>query len=275
MNLRRWQAFAVGGLFLILAGLISLTSDPRSVATGPEVVLREVVAPVQTVFATVSRWGRELFLALDSFGELREENSRLRQEVAALRAQAREYEQLVRENERLRETLGLRDRLPYTTVVAQVVARSAEHWFSTATINRGSDDGLRPGQAVINAQGVVGHVESVTPNTARVLLLVDPKSAVGGMIEGSEIPVLVEGTGDPSGRRAVVRPLVHGALVEPGDIVVTSGLSQIFPRGLLIGTVESASEAGSELRVQGVLTPAVDFGWLDWVVVIVGPEGAP
>ena len=275
MNFRRWQAFAVGVLFLILAGLISLTSDPRSVATGPEVVLREVVAPVQTVFATVSRWGRELFLTLDSFGELREENMRLRQEVAALQAQVREYEQLGRENERLREILGLRMRLPYTTVVAQVVARSAEHWFSTATINRGSDDGLRPGLAVINAQGVVGHVESVTPNTARVLLLTDPKSAIGGMIEGSEIPVLVEGTSDPSGRRAIVRPLVHGAPLKPGDTVVTSGLSQIFPRGLLIGTVESASEVGPELRVQGVLRPAVDFGWLDWVVVIVDPEGAP
>lgn len=275
MNFGRWHALAVGILFLILAGLISLTSDPRSVASGPEVLLREAITPVQTVFATVSRWGREVALALGSFGTLREENRELRQEVAALQAQVRDLQQQARENERLRELLELRQRLPHRTVVAQIVARSAEHWFSTATINRGSNDGLRPGLAVINAQGVVGHVESVTPNTARVLLLIDPKSAVGGMIEGSETPVLVEGTSSPAGRRGIVRPLVHGASLEPGDTVVTSGLSQIFPQGLLIGTVESVGQGASELQVQGVLKPAVDFSWLDWVVVIADPEDAP
>lgn len=274
MNFGRWHALAVGFLFLVLAGLIFLTSDPRSAASGPEIVLREVVAPVQTVFATVSRWGREVALSLGSFGRLREENRELRQEVAALQAQVRDLEQQARENARLREILGLRERLPPTTVVAQVVARSAEHWFSTATINRGSNDGLRPGLAVINAQGVVGHIESVTPNTARVLLLIDPKSAVGGMIEESQTPVLVEGTSDPAGKKAVVRPLVHDALLQPGDTVVTSGLSQIFPPGLLIGTVESVVEGATELQVRGVLRPAVDFSWLDWVVVIVDPEGA-
>ena len=177
----KWHALAVGLLFLVLAGLSYLTSDPRASISGPESVLREVVTPVQTGFATTARWSRARWRPRVPSVGLQEDNRLLRQEVAALRAELQALEEHRRENQRLREIAGLREYLPRHIVVAQVVARPYNQWFSSITLNRGSKDGLRPGLPVVNAQGVVGHVESVTANTARVLLLTDPKSAVGGM----------------------------------------------------------------------------------------------
>lgn len=268
----KWHALAVGLLFLVLAGLSYLTSDPRAAISGPEKVVREVVTPLQTGFATAARWIAGAVETVGSIGRLQEDNRLLRQEVAALRAELHVLEEHRRENQRLREIAGVREYLPYRVVVAQVAARPYNQWFSSVTLNRGASDGLKPGLPVINAQGVVGHVESVTANTARVLLLTDPDSAVGGMTVESEAPVLVEGTGDPAGREAIVRPLVWGAALAPGDRVVTSGLSHIFPKGLAIGEIESVSEDALGLKQQAVLRPYVDFNRLDWVAVILEAE---
>lgn len=268
MRPSKWHGLAVGLLLLVLAGLSYLTSDPRAAISGPESIVREVMAPLQTGMAAVSQWLAGAVETVGSIGRLQEDNRLLRQEVAALKAELQDLEELRRENERLREILGLRERLPHRVVVAQVAARPYNQWFSSITLNRGSKDGLRPGMPVVNAQGVVGHVESVTANTARVLLLTDPKSAVGGVTVDSEVPVLVEGTGDPAGRQAHVRPLVWGAELFPGDRVVTSGLSHIFPKGLAIGEIESVSQDALGLKQQAILRPYVDFNRLDWVAVI-------
>ena len=268
----KWHALAVGLLFLVLAGLSYLTSDPRAAISGPESVLREVMTPVQTGFTATARWITSAVETAGSIGRLQEDNRLLRQELAALRAEMQALEEYRRENERLREIMGIREHFPRRIVVAQVVARPYNQWFSSVTLNRGARDGLRPGLPVVNAQGVVGHVESVTANTARVLLLTDTKSAVGGMVVGSEVPVLVEGTGDPAGREALVRPLVWGSTLAEGDRVVTSGLSQIFPKGLPIGELESVSEDALGLKQQAILRPYVDFNRLDWVTVILEEE---
>lgn len=264
----KWQGLVVGLLLLVLAGLSYLTSDPRAAVSGPESLMREMMVPLQTGLSTVAHWLASAVETVVSIGRLREDNRLLRQEVAALQAELRALEELGRENERLREILGLRERLPHRVVVAQVAARPHNQWFSSVTLDRGANDGLAPGMPVVNAQGVVGHVESVTANTARVLLLTDPKSAVGGVTVESEVPVLVEGTGDPSGREALVRPLVWGAELAPGDRVVTSGLSHIFPKGLAIGEIESVREDALGLKQQAILRPYVDFNRLDWVAVI-------
>lgn len=268
----KWHALAVVALFLALAGLSYVTSDPRAAVSRPERWLRDAVAPVQAALSAAARWVEDTVETVAAVGRLQEENRALREEVARLQGQLRELEQIRRENERLRELAGVNQRLEREFVAARVIARSHSQWFSAVTINRGAVDGLRPGLPVVNAQGAVGHVESVTARTARVLLLTDLKSAVGGMIKDSEMPVLVEGTGDPAGREALVRPLVVGHRLEPGDEVVTSGLSHIFPKGVPIGVIEEVRDDAQGLKQLAVLRPHVDFTRLDWVTVILDGE---
>lgn len=268
MRASKWHAVAVVALFLVLAGLSYVTSEPRASVSPPEQLVREILAPVQAGFAAVARWVGGVAETVSSLGRLREENQALKEEIALLRRALGELEEYRRENQRLREIAGARERLAREAVAAQVVGRSYNQWFASVTLDRGADDGIKPGLPVVNAQGAVGHVESVTANTARVILLVDSKSAIGGVIKDSEVPVLVEGTGDPSGREALVRPLVAGHELAPGDEVVTSGLSHIFPKGVPIGVIEDVNEDALGLRQQAVLRPYVDFNRLDWVAVI-------
>lgn len=273
MRSRKVQAFVVGVLLLVLAGLSYVTSDPRGAISGPESLLREAVAPLQAGLTALSRLVGGAAETVASLGRLQEDNRLLRQELAALRVEMQALEEYRRENARLRELVGLRERLPRKTVAAQVVARPYNQWFSSVTINRGAQDGLRAGLPVVNSQGVVGYIESVTANTARVLLVTDPTSAVGGVVVGSEIPVLVEGTGDPAGREAVVRPLVWRSELEVGDEVVTSGLSQTFPKGLPIGVIDAVYQDELGLKQQAAIKLHVDFNRLDWVTVILETEG--
>lgn len=264
----RWYVIAVGLLCLVLSGLIYLTSDIRNRVSGPEAMLREVLAPMQYGLTSVSRWSTETFDTVRSLPGLRAENRDLRRTVALLEAQLFATRELRGENERLREMLELKPYLPARSVVARVVARPAEHWFSHVTINRGRSDGLEAGLPVVDTTGIIGQVESVTANTARVILLVDPKSAVGGVVVGTGEPVLVEGTGAPTGSEALVQPLVRDSRLNVGDEVVTSGLSRIFPKGLPIGRIVLLDTSRDGLQAQAVLKPHVDFTRLDWVSVI-------
>lgn len=267
----RWLVVGLGVLGLILAGLIYLTSGARSTVSVFELVLREVVAPVQAGLSGAAHWASETASAVRSFPRVQEENRRLRQRVAALEAQLWAVESVRRENRWLRESLGLKQYLPAETVVARVIARPAEQWFSAVTLNRGARDGLAPGMPVVAARGVVGHIESVTPNTARVILVTDARSAVGGSVRERDDPVLVEGSGNPAQQWALVRPLVRGAQLQVGDEVVTSGLSQIFPPGVPIGRIERVEEDETGLQRVGLLRPYVDLARLSWVTVIVSP----
>ena len=189
----------------------------------------------------------------------------LQPEIGGLRAS---LDRVNRENERLRELLELPPAPSYDTVIARVIARPANQWFSTITLNRGSRDGLSSALTVVSDGGVVGYVESVTPNSARVILLVDARSTFGGRLAGSNADVIVEGTGHPSGAEAVVRPLDQETTMTVGDRVETSGLSTIFPEGLPVGEIISVDPEQSGLRARAVLKPDVDFRKLDWVAVI-------
>lgn len=268
----KWHVVAAGTLCLFLAGLIFVTSSPREKSSLPEVALREGIAPVQSGLSAATSWIKEAAETIISLPRLREENRLLRQNVAALEAQLFATRVVMIENERLREALDIKELLPSPSVVARVVGRSAEHWFATVTLNRGARHGIREGLPVVDVRGVVGHVESVTPNSARVILLVDPKSAIGGVVLRNGAPVLVEGTGDPTGRRAMAHPLVRDSGLQVGDEVVTSGMSHIFPKGVPIGHIEAVHVHENGLQVQGVLRPYVDFTRLEWVSVLLDPD---
>lgn len=272
MKLEKWHALAVGVLFLILAGLIFLTSGVRTAVSVPEVLVRELLAPIQGGMSALSQSVAHGVGTLTSIGRLQEENRNLRQEVAALRAEVRAADQFRRENERLLALLDLEERLDRPAVAARVIARSVENWFGMITINRGSRAGLEAGLPVVNEGGVVGQVANVTPNTAQVVLLVDAKSAVGGVVYDSGAPVLVEGVSDPAGRALQVRPLVRDAVLTPGAEIVTGG-SSVFPKGVPIGVIAEVQADPSGMNTRATLVPYVDFGRLEWVTVLLETEG--
>ena len=206
-------------------------------------------------------WGRYV-----SLRHVADENLLLKQQVADLQVRLQEQRALARRSESLQALLEFRKAMPLPTLGAEVIAGDATPWFRTLTINRGTADGLDADLAVLAPSGVVGRVVGQPgTNAAKVQLLVDRNAAVGAMIERSRSTGVVTGEpGDPPLRLDYVSNLAD---VEIGDRVVTSGIEGIYPKGFLIGIVDSVRPGRGLYQEIGV-RPVVDFDALEDVLVV-------
>ena len=197
------------------------------------------------------------------------ENERLRQEVARLQIALQQERALAQQSRTLEQLLELRTEAELATVAAGVIAGSASPDFRTLTIDKGTRDGLRPDMAVIAPAGIVGRIITPSTRAAKVQLLIDRNAAAGALIERSRAQGVVEGTGGDLRLNYVSAT----ADVKVGDVVVTSGIDGIYPKGFVVGQIESV-ERGSGTFGAIVIRPAVDFSSLEAVLVVVTPAAA-
>ena len=152
---------------------------------------------------------------------------------------------------------------------ASVIARDYGTWMNTLMIDRGTDSGIKTYMPVIVPQGVVGFVSEVYLKTARVQLVLDPRTTVGGIVQRptSRVASMVSGNSGKQGVLSFIN-IAKEADVIKGDRVVTSGYGGVYPKGLLIGTVENVSDDLEKVSLDADIRPAVDFGHLEEVFVI-------
>jgi rod shape-determining protein MreC len=198
------------------------------------------------------------------------ENQRLSREVVRLLAQQRENKVLQRENEDLRRQLGFSARAAEDLVAGEVIARSRDGWWSTLRINKGAADGLKPDQAVISMDGLVGKTVSVSDRTADILLLSDPTCRVSAQILRTGSFGLVAGRGPSWEGQVVCRMefINKNVPIVPGDEVITSGLGGVFPKGLLIGYVDRVYTDRTGLYQYADLISQADLGVLHYVFAV-------
>ncbi len=185
--------------------------------------------------------------AWSSFVDLRrvgEENERLKSRLRDAEMQLLSQRASVEENARLRVYLDLKPRLPMPTLLADVVARNASPWFKTISIDKGAANGVVHGATVLSPSGVLGRVISVSRNSASVQLLVDRDSGAAVLTERGRVDGIVSGfQDDADGSPLLLMKYVPSlAAVTPGEVVVTSGLDQLFEKGLVVGTVLRVAE---------------------------------
>lgn len=260
---------------LVLTHLV-LVSRQVDVGGGTSLLERtvfRVLSPVQTgVGATV----RAVRGALASYVWLRgvaSENEALRGRLRAAEVELQRVREEAREAPRLRELLELRQVLPLQAVAGHVIARDGTPWFRTVTLDVGQRRGVRLDDAVISPTGVVGRVVEVGPEAAKVQLLLDRDSGVGARIERSRVTGVVGGQvgfADRGTSDLVMKYVPALADVVVGDVVVTSGLDRIFPKGLVVGRVRSAG-AGDGLFKELQVAPSAGFERLDEVLVLRPP----
>ena len=202
-------------------------------------------------------------------GRLRSENARLAAEVARLREENARLQEAAEEAARLRGLLAFKEQ-PYRTVAARLIGRDPGHWFDTLLVDRGLADGIRRNDPVLTSEGLVGHVIETAGSWARVLLIQDPRSAVGVFVGTGRDAGVAEGQGQPVLR---VRYLSRDAEIHPGDAVVTAGLGEIYPRGLPVGTVVGVMRTEGELFQEAVVRPGADLSHVEEMLILVG--GAP
>ena len=141
----------------------------------------------------------------------------------------------------------------------------ASPWFRSALVDRGQVDGVRAGMPVISEQGLVGLVRATSTTAARTMLVVDRQSAIDGTVQRSRTRGLVRGRGTDQLEFEFV---ARGHDVEVGDLVMTSGLGGVYPKGLRMGEVVEILDPGSQLMQTALIEPAVDFGRLEQVFVM-------
>lgn len=251
--------------------LASLQAQGKYKFVFVEKFLTTVLAPVQSIVSNVGFSFRRVGLSTGELMTAYRDNQALRAENEEIRQNNLNVTEIMAENVRLRSMLDYKKITnQFDFVTAAVVGRDIGTWNSTIIINRGSADGITKDMAVVTPQGLVGSVVNVYANVAKVQLILDARSAVGALVQRPEsrVAAIVEGSSaSPLTPRMV--NIARDADIIKSDKLITSGFGGIYPKGLLIGeVVDIVNEEGGLLKY-AYLRPAVDFGRLEEVLVVV------
>ena len=253
---------------VIIILLVVFTNSNANQVSYIQNICNIFVMPIQNGFTYLKNKisGNDSFFA--DMDTLKAENEELKKKNSELEQSLRELEIIKAENDTLKEYVNLKDKYTdYTTVPADVINRDISNYSSTIVINVGSDDGIKEEMTVIADSGLVGHVISVTNNTAKVQTIVDTASAVTSTISTAEDTIVVQGTlEDKSTLRANFIPT--DAVVLQGDTVETSGIGGIYPKGIHIGTITEVVNTSNITDRYAIVETAVDFNKLNTVLVI-------
>lgn len=242
-----------------------LKSDP----VGP--LLMELARPVQAGAQAVVVVLRELPRKVAILRGLATDNERLRGRIQELEAERNHLLELEATNRRLRELLEFRSRLPSPSITAAVIGNSASTWFHSFVLDKGSSDGALRGMAVVTPAGVVGQVVSVTPRSAKVLLLTDPHGGVDVMVQRSRARGIVSGSVESG---PILKYVKRSDDIQEGDRLITSGLDGAFPKGLLVGTVTKVNKKSFGLFQNVAVSLAVDPSRVEEVLVVSPESGS-
>ena len=257
---------------LIFGGVSFMKKDHEAGAL--EQGLGAAVTWVQSGFARAGNWIVGLFGGPYWDAEMVEEYRALKQEVAALQTENLQMEQIEAENERLTRMLGAKDAYSdYNPVFARVINHESTAYSNTIVIDAGTRDGIAVDMAVVGDMGLVGRVTYCAGSWSRVECIISNENNVPAIIEQSRDPGVVRGNmadADANGMLTILY-LPDGAIVTPGDRVLTSGMGGVYPKGILIGEVSSVVRGASGYD-SVLIEPAQDFVHLEEVFVITAEQ---
>ncbi|HUX76289.1 MAG TPA: rod shape-determining protein MreC [Anaerolineae bacterium] len=275
-------------LVLIVLGLLLLVFHESGILAPVERALRYVLDPLQRVFSRVTVGIGGLFQTVGEVRELRARTEELQAQVDALTVEnvrLREYEAKVQQ---LYALLNFVSEYPISASLgAEVISREAcgtfpcgdvvgvepNPYLRYVTINVGSLQGVETGMPVVSGgAGLIGRVAQVGPRTVEVQLLTDTDSAVAALLQTSRVTGLVVGQPDGTLRMEYIPQEQH---IDVGDIVLTSGLGGVMPKGLVIGQVTEVLQMDYALFQSAVVRPAIDLSRLELVLVITAFEQIP
>lgn len=271
----RWRRPLIAVLVvMVLATMLSYTAKIRGRVLTLSVLVSTVTAPVAGV---MSQAGHAVGLQVGTIGQLfalQRENRQLKNQLQLYNTMKLELSEIEADNSRLRGLLYLKRQLGHWHLTAAtVIGRNPDSWFNTITVNRGSRAGVRVGMPVIVPQGLVGRIVATSPTTSQVMMLLDPASGVGAMDVRSRAAGVLLGR-DPINGTLVFKLFSHHPDVKPGDAVITSGFSQYYPKGLLLGQVLSVARTQFGLTETATVAPSVDFNRLESVMIVLQhPQG--
>ncbi len=199
------------------------------------------------------------------FASLRENNRLLKERLDMATRQLEEMKALYNENERLKNLLNFRLTASYTTIPAQVIGRDPTNWSNSIIIDKGLTNGIRQNKAVVSPRGLVGRVLEVGRYSSKILLITDPNSKVGVLIQRNRQGGILVGRPDGACK------MVYIALdsdVGRGDKVITAGFGAVFPKDILVGEVTGVYKERGRLYKYAIVKPQEDLSKIEEVLCI-------
>jgi rod shape-determining protein MreC len=263
-----------GYLFLaVILGhvlLISAQVNSRSGVPVLEAVTFGIFSEVQRGVSSGVNSVRHLWGGYVGLRQTQIENEELKRQLAEAQVALQAQRALADRARGLEKLLDLKDRVSVQTTAAEIIGAAATPDFRTVTIDKGTRDGLRQDMAIISPAGVVGRVVVPSARSAKVQLLIDRNAAAGALIERSRAQGVVVGAGE---ERLRLEYVSEAADIVTGDVVVTSGIDGIYPKGFVIGRVDSVEKSGPAYK-RITVKPAVDFSSIEEVLVVTTPTPA-
>jgi rod shape-determining protein MreC len=256
-------------IWIFLVGFVSflLSSSPgqRQTWNPAEQLIIELTTPFQKLVKRTVSITEELWLNYFNLVNVHQKNRQLKEQNDILMMENSRYREMLSTFDRLKGLLQFKQTINRPVLAAQVIGRDPTGWFKSIIIDKGKDAGLRFDMPVVNARGVIGRIVSVSPNYAKILLIIDQNSAVDCLVQRSRDRGMVKGLATEICKLDYV---VKSSDVAVGDMVVTSGLGGVFPKGLSVGQVLEVNEVPGDLFKNIRLRPVVDFSKLEEVLVI-------
>ncbi len=241
----------IGGIILFSSAILSVRPRACAIIKSPLVILRVITGEIKGIIF----YHKNLV-----------ENQRLNNQIQLLQQKINLLQEAYLENSRLNDLIQFKKKLPYKVIAVKVIGRSPDNWSSMVIIDKGSSSGIKRDLVVLSYLGLLGRVIEASSSTAKVMLINDPNMAVSAIVQRSRQEGLISGT---LGSSLVMRYLPKDCDIKVSDVVITSGLTENYPKGLLIGRVTDVGEEFSGLSRYAIVRPAVNLATIEEVLVVV------
>jgi rod shape-determining protein MreC len=254
--------------FLLLSQVLLMTFSARTPDSDQSILRTWLIAAYTPLLQfgnwTVSKAGGAVgdYTALKG---ARDENKALKLQVEQLTEERDKARELAAQDAQIRAAYGVPAGPGFHTIAANVIARDSSIWFRRITIDRGTNDGVKMSMPVTTAVGIVGRVVALGPNFAEVQLITDRHAGAGAMLQKTRDMGIVRGLDNA---RCELKDIPSGREVQVGDVVESTGLDGIYPKGLVIGTIESVEDDPNAPSHRIILKPEAPLDRLEMVMVL-------
>ena len=263
------------GVVAVMLGFMVYAAVNVGVGNVVQQVASVIVSPFQKLSVQISSSATRFFEKIIYADKISEENDKLREEIRSLRQELVDYEQYKAENEQYRQFLELKEERPdFVFEAAMVVGRDPSDYFYSFTINKGSAHGIKLNDPVITPDGLVGQVSEVTYQNAKVVTLLNPAIAVGAFDDRTRDTGVISGD-LPLAKNGLFKMsyIPRDSAASASDIITTSGIGGVFPKGLIIGSIVDVKTEASGISLFAEISPAADIQRVRDVFVITSFNG--
>jgi len=253
-------------VFIVIFALLNIIIPDKYLSSPLRNIFYQIISPLTSSLYKGGDSTSGFFSQISEIKRLSDEKSSLEKEVAELINENSKLRELERENEILKNQLGLKEeQKDLEFIAADVIGRGPTNISNTLLLNKGSDDGLADGMPVVTGSMLLGKLTDVSSDHSRVLLIVDPASVVNVMVQETRAAGVLKGE---AGFNLKIESVPQEAPLKKGQRIITSGLGGTLPKGLIVGEVDSLVSSESEIFQSARIKPYADFNHLELVFII-------